>query len=115
MPVDVEVMTKGGEKIPELEVVRGSTRNISSGGLFLETPVFGGDLLNGLLFKEKLLKLIIHLPDPALVNVMGRAIWAEGLEDKQKREHGLGIEFIWITKNQREQITSYISKTKGLK
>ena len=115
VPIEVEVITKNGKKIPYLEMSQGFTRDISGGGLFLETPVFKGELLNDLLFKEKLLKLGIHLPNSAPIKVLGRAIWAEGLENKKGRNHGLGVEFIWITKKQRNRVIGYINKAKRLK
>jgi c-di-GMP-binding flagellar brake protein YcgR len=115
LPVDVEVITKDGKKVPYLEAYRGFTKNISAGGMFLKTPVFEGELLNDLLFKEKLLKLGIRLSSPTPVKVLAKAIWAEGLENETGRNYGLGMEFMWITKSQRNRIIGYINKAKSLK
>jgi c-di-GMP-binding flagellar brake protein YcgR len=109
--IDVEVITKDGKTIPDREISQGFASDISAGGIFLETPVFEGELLNSLLFKQKLLKITIHLSNDS-IKVLGKVVWAEGVERRKTRNHGIGVQFIWITKKQREKIISYINKVK---
>ncbi len=113
--VDVEVITKDGKAISYMKISQGLATDISSGGIFLETPAFEPELLNSLLFKHKLLKLTVHLSRSIPIKVLGRVVWAEGVGRTKGRNHGIGVQFIWITKRQRERIVSYINKAKKLR
>ena len=115
IPIDVEVITKDGKAIPYLKILQGLATDISAGGIFLETPAFEPELLNDLLFKQKLLKLTAHLSGATSIKVLGRVVWAEGVGKRKGRNHGIGVQFIWITKRQRERIVSYINKAKKLR
>ncbi len=85
------------------------TKNISEGGicLIVEDKLVVGDRL----------QLKIELPGGKVVNAVGRTVWRDSVDvslGKDKKSHRVGIEFLNIPSQHREEIKGIVLSSRNL-
>lgn len=118
-PLEVTVEVVSAEEVPKgptsLQV---KSRNISKDGICLETKfieVDGINLLSGRPgARENRLHLTISLiPEEPTFEAIGEVCWYDVARDKAECMYHIGIEFIDIKDNRREQLARFLKKYKS--
>lgn len=85
---------------------RAKTKNVSGGGMFLQTPILKPMILEGVLRGTHNLFLEIDVPTvPYPIKALAKAVWVEG---KDGDGYGIGVSFLSINEEDRDKLTNYI-------
>jgi c-di-GMP-binding flagellar brake protein YcgR len=103
--------------LPPLHI---KSRNISKGGICLETKaieVEGVNLLSGLPFarKHRLHMIIELIPNEQLFEVIGEVRWYDVSHDVPEYIYRVGVAFIDIKNNGKEQLLRFLKNHKNSK
>lgn len=99
LPITLEVNYR-----TEMEFLNASTKDISSGGMFIHTmyPLPEGTELN----------VQFSIPEvPMNFSVMGKIVWAATIEETENAvESGMGIEFLNLDPKKSKMLEDYIKE-----
>lgn len=118
-PLEVTVKIVSSEEAPKgSPALHVTSRNISKDGICLETKfleVDGVNLLSGHPgARENRLHLTINLiPEEPMFEAIGELCWYDVARDKADFMYQIGIEFIDIKDNRRDQLARFLKKYKS--
>ena len=104
-PMHVKYRFVEDSKEPDTSLGDALSSSVSGGGLFLELPYLEPGAVEELLKGRKKLALKIELPNlDKPIKALAQVIWMEG----KKEGYGVGVSFIRIDENDRNEIINYI-------
>ncbi len=99
----VVIRAEGDKAIVSHQV---KTKNVSGGGMFLETPLLKPKLLEGLL--QGTHELLLEIDTPAVsrpIKALAKVVWVEG---KNSDGYGVGVSFLSINEEDRDKLMNYL-------
>lgn len=94
-----------GRKSP----VKGQTRNVSGGGIFLEAGKVSAKTLEGLLLGKKILDMRIDLPGVGhQLQALAQVMWVEPEREADHVGYGMGVKFVSIQSDDQEKLMDYV-------
>jgi hypothetical protein len=109
-PVDFTIVRLQDDLL-DLSWQRGSTSNVSKGGICLETDVLSESVIRYLNGKNLYLDLRVHIPSVGVVKAIAEVEWYEKMDDRENC-YIIGLEFRSIVE---EDLRLLLDKAQWLK